>query len=101
MLKHDIYSFGVVLLNLGLWDDLDLSWKGTLKTRPVNNEATSVVYERLHSFTDRLGFYVGSCYAEAVENCLQDACFEGASDRETPGISIDKVLNKIHKGDGL
>ena len=27
MLKHDIYSLGVVLLDLGLWDDPEESWK--------------------------------------------------------------------------
>ena len=100
-LKHDIYSFGVVLLDLGLWDDPDESWKSTMKVKPVNDEQAIGVYRRLQRFPDRLSFYVGSCYAEAVQHCLDNKCFDAASDRETTEIFIDKVLNKLHDGRGL
>jgi hypothetical protein len=101
MLRHDIYSFGVVLLDLGLWDDPDESWKGIMKAKPSGRDQARVVYKRLWSFTGRLKFYVGSCYAEAVQNCLDDRCFDVASDSETTEIFINKVLNKIHNGEGL
>ena len=101
MLRHDIYSFGVVLLDLGLWDDPDESWKSTMKVKPVSHEQARVVYMRLQSFTGRLSFYVGSCYAEAFENCLNDRRFDAASDRETTEIFIDKVLNNLFDGKGL
>lgn len=96
MLRHDIHFFGVVLFDLDLWDDQDLSWKSTMKTRPVNNDEASVVYRRPRSFTGRMDFYIGNCYPEAVKNCLDDGCFERVSNRETPGIFIDSVLDKIH-----
>lgn len=101
MLRHDIYSFGVVLLDLGLWDDPDESWKSTLKVKPVDRDQARVVYKRLHSFTGRLSFYIGSCYAEAVQSCLDNRCFDGVSDRETTEIFVSKVLNKLHNGEGL
>ena len=100
-LRHDIYSFGVVLLDLGLWDDPDESWKSTLRVMPVDRDQAGDVYKRLRSFTGRLSFYIGSCYAEAVQNCLDDRCFDAASDRETTEIFINKVLNKLHNGEGL
>lgn len=100
-LRHDIYSIGVVLLDLGLWDDPDESWKSTLKAKPVNHDEARQVYRNLQSFTGRLNFYVGSCYAEAVRNCLDDKYFDGATDRETTETFIDIVLNKLHDGDGL
>ena len=100
-LRHDIYSFGVVLLDLGLWDDPDASWKSTMKVQPVNHDQARNVYKQLQSFTGRLNFYVGSCFAEAAQNCLNDGCFDGASDRETTEIFIDKVLSKLHDGERL
>lgn len=101
MLRHDIYSFGVVLLDLGLWDDPDESWKSTTKVKPVNHDQARVVYQRLRSFTGRLSFYIGSCYAEAVQSCLDNRCFDAGSDRETTEIFVSKVLNKLHNGEGL
>ena len=100
-LRHDIYSFGVVLLDLGLWDDPDESWKSTMKVKPVSNDQARFVYERLRGFTGRLSFYVGSCYAEAVQNCLDDRCFDKASDRETIEVFLNNVLKKLHNGEGL
>ena len=101
VLRHDIYSFGVVLLDLGLWDDPDESWKSTMKVKPVNRDQARVVYKRLQCFTGRLSFCIGSCYAEAVQSCLDDRCFDAASDRETTEIFVSKVLSKIHNGEGL
>lgn len=101
MLRHDIYSFGVVLLDLGLWDDPDESWRSTLKAKPVDRDQAKLVYKRLRNFTGRLSFYVGSSYAEAVLNCLDDRCFDGVSDREIIGIFVQKVSSKLHSGEGL
>ena len=100
-LRHDIYSFGVVLLDLGLWDDPDESWKSSMKVQPINHDQARVVYKRLQDFIGRLNFYVGSRFAEAAQNCLNDRCFDGASDRETTEIFIDKVLSKLHDGERL
>ena len=101
MLRHDIYSLGIVLLDLGLWDDPDVSWKSTIEVKPTNRDQARVVYKRLRVFTGRLSFYVGSSYAEAVQNCLDDGCFAAVSDRETTEIFIDKVLSMLHDGEGL
>ena len=100
-LRHDIYSFGVVLLDLGLWDDPDASWKGAMEVRPVNHDQARNVYKQLQNFTGRLNFYVGSRFAEAAQICLNDRCFDGASDRETTEIFIDKVISKLHDGERL
>ena len=100
-LRHDIYSVGVVLLDLGLWDDPDESWKTDLKYRPVNHDEARQVYRKLQQFTGRLPFYTGSCCAEAVRNCLDGECFEEASDKDTMQIFINRVLSKVHGGDGL
>lgn len=100
-LRHDIYSLGVVLLDLGLWDDPEESWKSTMDNKPQNHDQARAVYNRLRTFTNRLNFYVGSCYAEAVRNCLDDRCFNTGSDRETTESFIDEVLNKLHDGAAL
>ena len=72
-----------------------------MKVKPVRDEQARSVYRSVRSFTGRLSFYVGSCYAEAVQNCLDDRCFGAASDREVNEIFLDKVLNKLHSGEGL
>ncbi|KAF2792091.1 hypothetical protein K505DRAFT_338992 [Melanomma pulvis-pyrius CBS 109.77] len=100
-LRHDIYSFGVVLLDLGLWDDPDESWKSSVKVKPVDESQAIIVYRKLRSFIGRLSFYVGGCYTQAVQNCLDDEQYSEASDRETTEIFINKVLNKLHNGEGL
>ena len=100
-LRHDIYSLGVVLLDLGLWDDPEASWKSIMNDKPQNNNEARPVYNILRTFPHRLNFYVGSSFAEAVRNCLDDRCFDAVLDRETTEIFIGKVLNKIHDGDRL
>ena len=100
-LRHDIYSLGVVLLDLGLWDDPDESWRSSMKAQPINHDQAIVVCKRLQKFTSRLKFYVGSCFAEAAENCLNDKNFDGVSDKEIPEVFIDKVLSKLHDGERL
>ena len=91
----------MVLLDLGLWDDPDESWRSSVKSKPSNREQAQIVYQQLRHFTSRLSFYVGECYTEAVQNCLSDRCFDVGSDEETIRSFINKVLDKIHGGEGL
>ncbi|KAF3937445.1 hypothetical protein ABW19_dt0209089 [Dactylella cylindrospora] len=74
-LKHDIYAFGILLLEIGLWAHivtLDDSW--TTKTLHKVIADPEAVREKLQKFIDeRLAHHAGTSYAKAVSLCLSDA----------------------------
>ncbi|KAI4214769.1 MAG: hypothetical protein LQ351_002845 [Letrouitia transgressa] len=63
---HDIYSLGLVLLEIGLWMPISKLWK-TRYTRADFKARLQTIYTR------KLSAKCGSCYARVVENCLRAA----------------------------
>ena len=62
--EYDYYSFGVVLLEIGLWRTID-EWTGQRNTSP------EVVKQKLlFSLVPALGQFMGSSYRDAVRVCL-------------------------------
>lgn len=67
--KHDLYSLGVVLSEIGLWM-LAVVTGNPQKSRDVE---VKVMENALLSVTrERLGFYAGSIYNNATKRCLEN-----------------------------
>ena len=61
---HDVYSYGVVLVELGLWD---LVGTDVSATADFEGDLRSYLLDNLRS---RLGFYMGDAYKRAAEVCI-------------------------------
>ena len=77
--SHDVYSLGVVLLELGVWDAAcniaNPENQATLTIRDMHRRLTSAV-------GNNLAFKVGSRYRDAVDICLR-------SDKLTPRANVN------------
>jgi serine/threonine protein kinase len=82
---HDVYSLGVVLLELGLWERLDTTYEAQLKRATASQRR-----DRLIDLASRhLSSKVGSTFSRIVRGCLEvDADTEGGEDQMT----VQKVL---------
>ncbi|KAL8864905.1 MAG: hypothetical protein Q9174_007171 [Haloplaca sp. 1 TL-2023] len=70
---HDIYSFGVVLLEIGLWEPISKfdAKKGVESVKQRYPDAGATKDRLLRHATKRLGFYAGEKYQELVLKCLK------------------------------
>ncbi|KUJ09424.1 uncharacterized protein LY89DRAFT_762039 [Mollisia scopiformis] len=75
---HDIYSLGIVLLEIGLWEPARGMYDeicGELRKRDSQRKTPSASMIRKNLLSDasrRLGHRMGSAYKEAVVACLSD-----------------------------
>ncbi|KAL8689164.1 MAG: hypothetical protein Q9218_005101 [Villophora microphyllina] len=67
---HDIYSLGVVLLEIGLWDPIVNFDKGE-PLRERYRDANTTKNRLLRHARKRLGFYAGEKYQSLVLRCLE------------------------------
>jgi hypothetical protein len=85
MMQHDIYSLGVLLLEIGLWTPFvqptgnvptfipgpELNIAEPLATRDARKKAFEIKRTLVHMATDLLPSRMGSLYAHIVQNCLK------------------------------
>ncbi|KAF2821236.1 hypothetical protein CC86DRAFT_111171 [Ophiobolus disseminans] len=89
---HDIYSLGVVLLEIGLWQTVS----SIVKEVKVPSGRQSSVNSILKQITKRrLAHHMGPTYAEAVLSCLDDRLEHRTADVDFPMIFHDEVIQKI------
>jgi hypothetical protein len=82
---HDIYSLGVVLLELGLWERLDTTYEAQLKRATANQRRDRLV----DLAGEHLPSKVGSTFSKIVKGCLEvDVDTAGGEDQMT----VQKVL---------
>lgn len=67
-MKHDVYSLGVMLLEIGLWEDFANAERGYGKAL----KAAENTYELLMQLTARLPIQMGDKYRDAVVSCLME-----------------------------
>ncbi|EGX44862.1 hypothetical protein AOL_s00176g33 [Orbilia oligospora ATCC 24927] len=86
--KHDIYSLGVVLLEIGLWSTISIEMSTAIDTARKSSSAPPThIMERLQeqirlkSEDQRLANQMGPGYAEIVRRCLTGSfdCLKGNS----------------------
>lgn len=93
--KHDIYSLGVVMTEIGLWDLFEQHFDSNEKISPAG--MSHRIWQNLCS---RLPFYMGDTYKEAAEFCMSED-FPGEA-KENIEIAFEShVLSKIYNGRGL
>ena len=91
---HDIYSYGVVLVELGLWDLVGTDV--TMKT--LTSSLRPYILDNLRR---RLGFYMGDVYKRAAEICISDELDEKIKEHGIESFETHfeyNVLSRIHDG---
>ena len=116
-LRHDVYSLGVVMLELGLWMGLvdesgdvftknngNIPFGGAVlgeevrTIRDVFKRAKKVQCSFLDFTNQQLPGYIGEKYAAVVERCLNDENWdiEGESSLEMGVQYVEDVVNPFH-----
>ncbi|TVY84252.1 hypothetical protein LSUE1_G001353 [Lachnellula suecica] len=95
---HDIYSLGVVALEIGLWQRaFDI-----VSSRGNQPLSAQIVQQKLQvASNERLPHYAGSSYSAAVDACLTSKCMVDLDDENESqlGRSFEKaVINQLVKG---
>jgi len=69
--KHDYFSLGIVLLEIGLWKNVRnmLQLQGKERLEPQD-----ILEPLMKEWIPQLGFYVGKKYQDAVTTCLTGNC---------------------------
>ena len=99
--KHDIYSFGVLLLEIGIWALAKRCFGN------VNVASLPPVEMKEHLITNsklRLGHYVGGAYQKAADRCLNldlDVVCDDAVQSQLAMKFEDLVLKAIPSGDAI
>jgi hypothetical protein len=87
---HDLYSLGVVLLELGLWERLETAYDTELK-RATPNQRKGRLIDLANTY---LPLKVGSTFARIVRGCLE-------AGHETDGreeqMTVQKVLEEFEE----
>jgi hypothetical protein len=95
--KHDIYSFGALLLDLGNWESIDHLFKSGRK----KSHTPAAVCDKLVRNIPRLKFYAGIEYAEAARRCIEQDLKINGTNAELLASFEDEVLAKLHDGSGI
>ena len=69
---HDLYAYGVLLLELGLWELVPEFFNSKLRSNITSSKAQTILKQQAEQ---RLGHYMGSRYKSATIRCL-DSDFE-------------------------
>ncbi|KAF4629756.1 hypothetical protein G7Y89_g8388 [Cudoniella acicularis] len=95
---HDIYSLGVVLLELGLWQ----SSFDIVTSRMKSSIPALVIKQKLQvAAAERLPHYAGRSYKAAVEACLSSSLHTGWDDENESQLAVSfvkMVVDKLAKG---
>jgi hypothetical protein len=82
---HDVYSLGVVLLELGLWERLDVIYETKLKRATANQRRDRLI----DLASSHLPVKVGSTFSRIVRGCLE---VDADTEREDDQMTVQKVL---------
>ena len=86
---HDLYSYGILLLEIGIWDLIGNCFDSKLR----KNLPPPKMLEHIKRHTRRLGHYMGTAYERAVMRCL-DADFEVELD-DPVGSRLAKAFENL------
>ncbi|KAF7351134.1 Serine/threonine-protein kinase pdik1l-B [Mycena sanguinolenta] len=95
-IRHDMYSLGVVLLELGMWTRLQRILSMSAFTRG-EFDAKRLQGELVRGARLRLDGEMGSKYMDAVICCLEDAGGPKATERQTREVFYERVLRQLRQ----
>jgi serine/threonine protein kinase len=87
---HDLYSLGVVLLELGLWERLETAYDTKLK-RATPNQRKGRLIDLANTY---LPLKVGSTFARIVRGCLEVG---HETDGREEQMTVQKVLEEFEE----
>ena len=99
--EHDLYSFGVLLLEIGLWQPASAAFDPKRRTELTPNALRSTL---LKSAGERLPHYMGTAYAQAVCDCLDGSFGVDTDDKLQTRLGKafrEKVVNVMSEGVNL
>ena len=99
--KHDIYSYGVLLHEIGIWDLAEACFEDVDKRSldTIDMQKVLIKHSKL-----RLGHFVGMAYQKAVDRCLNSDFGVDKDDAVGSQLSMkfeDLVLKAIPSGDAI
>ena len=101
--EDDLYSFGVLLLEIGLWQTAS-SILGIEKTGAPHPSPEDIRAKLLRNARQRLSHYMGTSYAHAVEMCLDGALERELDDKNQTQLArsfaeevLDSLLVKLEE----
>ncbi|KAI1389903.1 uncharacterized protein F4822DRAFT_217836 [Hypoxylon trugodes] len=97
---HDIYSLGVVLLEIGLWEDVRIT--GMKKDNDIMVD--KMVRNLQYAAEKRLPHYMGEDYQEAVLACLKSECEPEIDDKAQSRLAESfqrLVMDRLRKNRDL
>ena len=98
-IEHDLYSLGVVMLDIGLWAPVESLFPETVEASAM--PLPTDVQTRILKNVPRLYFYMGTRYAEAVRKCIEADWEKGKSGLEVAEEFKINVLDRIYSGHSL
>jgi hypothetical protein len=96
--RFDIYSLGILLIELGRWETVDKMHREYVSQKKRSGPMSP---PSLHDFqrylgtrcVESLGFRMGKIYTDAVRICVNDsACENGGSEYLAPNTSVEEML---------
>ncbi|KAJ2893573.1 hypothetical protein MKZ38_008445 [Zalerion maritima] len=103
---HDIYSVGVVLLEIGLWETVRMIFDEFVDVEPVQRptnfrsvegvSATKIQSVLMEEAKLRLGHRMGSTYREAVMCCLEGEMYGFIGTRDFANEFQKRVVDKVN-----
>ncbi|CAM1511327.1 Fc.00g088400.m01.CDS01 [Cosmosporella sp. VM-42] len=97
--SHDLYSLGVVLLEIALWKDVGSIIKPSPDNRPVN--AAEVAKALIDKFSKTLPHQVGGVFAQCILTCLDfGSLTKGMGEYETQTYFQRNVTGPIGRAVG-
>ncbi|OJD33663.1 het-s domain protein [Diplodia corticola] len=96
--EHDIYALGIILLEIGLWEEAASIYRHQREKAPnAQLRPTHLQNIFLKSAKSRLAHHMGTRYLEAVLACI-DGEFDGAAaEADFPMIFYEKVTEKLER----
>lgn len=99
---HDLYSLGVVLLEIGVWQTAMSMRRDALKKEGIRDPGTPGPMQEVYlgNARDRLGHAMGTAYREAVVSCLSGE-FASFLDKDKDNFTMvfqKKVVEKVDPG---
>ncbi|KAF9556296.1 hypothetical protein CPC08DRAFT_711329 [Agrocybe pediades] len=99
-MRHDMYSLGVVLLEIGMWKPvrrMNKALQEVCDRRSFNTDIVRLREYLLDEATNHLANEIGSIYASVVLCCLNRTAPQYLNEDEVKEVFYERVMQKLHQ----